>query len=96
VLLCLPPPPFPCQQNARSSDYVAPLTSFDWNDLEPRRLATCSIDTSVTVWDVERGAAEAQVGGGGGWGAGAQKQWGKGSMVVLVGRKLVQGLGNSG
>jgi hypothetical protein len=47
-----------------------------------------SIDTGVTVWDVERGAAEAQVGGrGGGVPVGVwEKQWEEGSMVEFVGR----------
>lgn len=39
----------------------APITSFDWNDVELRRVATSSIDTTCTVWDVERGVVEAQL-----------------------------------
>ena len=33
-------------------EYCAPLTSFDWNETDPTMIATCSIDTTVTVWDV--------------------------------------------
>nr|WCI15280.1 transparent testa glabra 1-like protein [Crocus sativus] len=47
--------------NSHSSDFSAPLTSFDWNEAEPRRLGTSSIDTTCTVWDVERGAVETQL-----------------------------------
>nr|CAD1835302.1 unnamed protein product [Ananas comosus var. bracteatus] len=47
--------------NSKSSDFCAPLTSFDWNEAEPRRVGTCSIDTTCTVWDVERGAVETQL-----------------------------------
>ena len=41
--------------------FVAPLTSFDWNEAEPRQLGTCSIDTTCTIWDVERGVVDTQV-----------------------------------
>ncbi|KAG1362401.1 Protein TRANSPARENT TESTA GLABRA 1 [Cocos nucifera] len=47
--------------NSKSSEFCAPLTSFDWNDAEPRRIGTSSIDTTCTVWDIERGAIETQL-----------------------------------
>lgn len=47
--------------NSKSSEFCAPLTSFDWNDAEPRRIGTSSIDTTCTVWDVERGVVETQL-----------------------------------
>nr|AOZ56909.1 transcription factor WD40 [Narcissus tazetta] len=47
--------------NSKSSDFSAPLTSFDWNDFEPRRIGTSSIDTTCTVWDIERGVVETQL-----------------------------------
>ncbi|MQM22786.1 hypothetical protein Taro_055844 [Colocasia esculenta] len=47
--------------NSKSSEFCAPLTSFDWNDADPRRIGTSSIDTTCTVWDVERGAVETQL-----------------------------------
>ena len=37
----------------KNSDYCAPLTSFDWNETDPRRLGTSSIDTTCTIWDIE-------------------------------------------
>ncbi|XP_072955817.1 protein TRANSPARENT TESTA GLABRA 1 [Typha angustifolia] len=47
--------------NSKSGDFSAPLTSFDWNDAEPRRIGTSSIDTTCTVWDIERGVVETQL-----------------------------------
>ncbi|KAG6496306.1 protein TRANSPARENT TESTA GLABRA 1-like [Zingiber officinale] len=47
--------------SSKSSGYCAPLTSFDWNDLEPRRIGTSSIDTTCTIWDVDRGVIETQL-----------------------------------
>ncbi|KAJ0968916.1 hypothetical protein J5N97_021793 [Dioscorea zingiberensis] len=47
--------------NIKSAEYSAPLTSFDWNDAEPRRIGTCSIDTTCTVWDIEHCAVETQL-----------------------------------
>lgn len=38
--------------NAKSSDYCAPITSFDWNTDDPSLIATSSIDTTCTVWDI--------------------------------------------
>ena len=40
----------PCY--AISIEYCAPLTSFDWNETDPSMIGTCSIDTTVTIWDV--------------------------------------------
>lgn len=47
--------------NSKSTDYCSPLTSFDWNNAEPRLVGTSSIDTTCTVWDVERGVVETQL-----------------------------------
>nr|AJN91103.1 anthocyanin-related transcription factor TTG1 [Solanum melongena] len=47
--------------NNKTSEYCAPLTSFDWNEVEPRRIGTSSIDTTCTIWDVEKGAVETQL-----------------------------------
>ena len=33
--------------------YGPPLTSFDWNNVDPRILLTSSIDTTCSVWDVQ-------------------------------------------
>ncbi|KAK9145843.1 hypothetical protein Sjap_005746 [Stephania japonica] len=47
--------------NSKCSELCSPLTSFDWNPMEPRRIGTSSIDTTCTVWDVERGVVEMQL-----------------------------------
>ncbi|OVA04682.1 WD40 repeat [Macleaya cordata] len=47
--------------NSKSSEFCAPLTSFDWNESEPRRIGTSSVDTTCTIWDVERGIVETQL-----------------------------------
>lgn len=46
-----PSSPLTLLQN-KGSDYCAPLTSFDWNQADQNIVASCSIDTTVTVWDL--------------------------------------------
>ncbi|CAI0381035.1 unnamed protein product [Linum tenue] len=38
----------------KNSEYCGPLTSFDWNEAEPKRIGTSSIDATCTIWDIER------------------------------------------
>jgi len=47
--------------NNKNSEFCAPLTSFDWNDADPRQLGTSSIDTTCTIWDVEKGVVDTQL-----------------------------------
>jgi len=47
--------------NNKNSEYCAPLTSFDWNESEPRRLGTSSIDTTCTIWDIEKEMVDTQL-----------------------------------
>lgn len=47
--------------NSKTSEFCAPLTSFDWNDVEPKRIGTSSIDTTCTIWDIEKGVVETQL-----------------------------------
>ena len=47
--------------NVRSSEFNAPLTSFDWNADDPNMIATSSIDTTCTVWDLERETVRTQM-----------------------------------
>jgi DDB1- and CUL4-associated factor 7 len=42
-----------CLNNNKMSDFCAPLTSFDWNIDNPNILGTSSIDTTVSIWDIE-------------------------------------------
>lgn len=41
--------------NNRNSDFCAPLTSFDWNEIDPNIIGTSSIDTTCTIWGIETG-----------------------------------------
>lgn len=47
--------------NTRNVDYSAPLTSFDWNQDDPTLLGTASIDTTCTIWDVEKETVKTQL-----------------------------------
>ncbi|KAK9808389.1 hypothetical protein WJX73_010065 [Symbiochloris irregularis] len=47
--------------NNKTTDFCAPLTSFDWNETDPKRLGTSSIDTTCTIWDIERGIIDTQL-----------------------------------
>ncbi|KAL7003762.1 Rhombotin-1 [Sarracenia purpurea var. burkii] len=53
--------PLSVLNNSKTSEFCAPLTSFDWNEVETRRIGTSSIDTTCTIWDVERGVVETQL-----------------------------------
>ncbi|KAM9964944.1 hypothetical protein ACTFIW_004739 [Dictyostelium discoideum] len=47
--------------NNKSSEFCAPLSSFDWNETDPSLLATSSIDTTCTIWNIETGQAKTQL-----------------------------------
>ncbi|CAN1228281.1 Protein TRANSPARENT TESTA GLABRA 1 [Linum grandiflorum] len=53
--------PISILNNSKTSEFCAPLTSFDWNEIEPKRIGTSSIDTTCTIWDVEHGVVETQL-----------------------------------
>jgi len=40
--------------NNKKSKYSSPLTSFDWNSKNPSILGTASIDTTCTIWDLNK------------------------------------------
>ncbi|KAL9645046.1 hypothetical protein ABK040_004538 [Willaertia magna] len=44
-----------------NSEYCAPLTSFDWCEMDPNIIGTCSIDTTCTIWDIPTGKAKTQL-----------------------------------
>lgn len=39
--------------NNHNSDFCAPLTSFDWNEMDPNLIGASSIDTTCTIWGLE-------------------------------------------
>lgn len=45
----------------KNSEFCRPLTSFDWNEAEPKRIGTSSIDTTCTIWDIERETVDTQL-----------------------------------
>lgn len=47
--------------NNKSSEYCAPLTAFDWNVVDVNIIGTCSIDTTCTIWDIQRGTSKTQL-----------------------------------
>lgn len=47
--------------NNRNSEFCAPLTSFDWSETDPTVIATSSIDTTCTIWDVPKQVAKTQL-----------------------------------
>ncbi|KAF5743430.1 WD40 protein [Tripterygium wilfordii] len=53
--------PLSVLNNSKTSEFCAPLTSFDWNEVEPKRIGTSSIDTTCTIWDIEKGVVETQL-----------------------------------
>jgi len=47
--------------NSKNSEFSAPLTAFDWNETNPHILGTSSIDTTCTIWNVEKQQAITQL-----------------------------------
>ncbi|KAG9295877.1 hypothetical protein G9A89_006616 [Geosiphon pyriformis] len=43
------------------ADFNAPLTSFDWNEVDTTLAVTSSIDTTCTVWNIETNQAKTQL-----------------------------------
>ncbi|KAK4281686.1 hypothetical protein QN277_013149 [Acacia crassicarpa] len=37
------------------------ITSFDWAEFDPRRLAASSVDTTCTIWDIEKESLDTQL-----------------------------------
>ena len=35
------------------SEFCQPITSFDWNQFDPSTIASASLDSSVTIWNIE-------------------------------------------
>jgi len=44
----------------KGTKHCAPLTSFDWNDIDPRMIVTSSVDTTCAIWDIETGQQVAE------------------------------------
>ena len=40
--------------NSGGGGHPAPITSFDWSPVSPRTIATASLDTTISIWDISR------------------------------------------
>ena len=40
--------------NSKNVEYCAPLTALDWNRTDTNIIGTCSIDTTCTIWDINK------------------------------------------
>ncbi|KAJ3068153.1 ddb1 and cul4 associated factor 7 [Podochytrium sp. JEL0797] len=49
------------RQHHHAKNASAPLTSFDWNEVDTSLCVTSSIDTTCTVWDLNRGEQKTQL-----------------------------------
>ena len=49
--------------NHKNPPFNGPLTSFDWNEIDPTLLVTASIDRSCTLWSLEIGKPVVTVNG---------------------------------
>jgi len=47
--------------NSSNSEFCAPLTSFDWNEDDLNKIGTSSIDTTCTIWDIEKEVVDTQL-----------------------------------
>ncbi|KAJ4705312.1 putative WD-repeat protein [Melia azedarach] len=45
----------------KSSEFNSAITSFDWADFDTGRVATCSVDTTCIIWDIEREILDTQM-----------------------------------
>lgn len=48
-------------EHPASTNPPAPITSFDWNKMDPTRIVTASYDTTCTVWCLETGTIKTQL-----------------------------------
>ena len=47
--------------NSKQEQFSAPLTSFDWNQLDVSMIGTSSIDTTCTIWDINKECVKTQL-----------------------------------
>ncbi|KAK4098681.1 WD40 repeat-like protein [Parathielavia hyrcaniae] len=53
--------PLALLSNSKTPDHTAPLTSLDWNTINPSLIITSSIDTTCTIWDIPSLTAKTQL-----------------------------------
>ena len=47
--------------SGKPTDFCSPITSCDWNADDPNMVGVCSVDTTVTIWDLETAKATTQL-----------------------------------
>ncbi|KAM6547638.1 hypothetical protein CsatB_019314 [Cannabis sativa] len=47
--------------NNKTTQFNSALTSFDWASFDTRRIAASSVDTSCTIWDIEKEIVDTQL-----------------------------------
>jgi|UniRef100_A0A2N9EWV8 WD repeat-containing protein 68 len=45
----------------KSSEFNSAITSFDWAECDTRRIATSSVDTTCSIWDIESEIVDSQL-----------------------------------
>eukprot|EP00158_Paraphelidium_tribonemae_P001787 Partr_v1_DN24811_c0_g1_i1_m29777 putative ddb1 and cul4 associated factor 7 len=45
----------------QTQEYCAPITSFDWNEVNPGIIGSCSIDTTCSIWDIHTQTLKTQL-----------------------------------
>lgn len=53
--------PLALLSNSKSTEHTAPITSLDWNVVQPSLIITSSIDTTCTIWDIPTLTAKTQL-----------------------------------
>lgn len=53
--------PLALLSNSKSPEHTAPITSLDWNIIQPSLIITSSIDTTCTIWDIPTLTAKTQL-----------------------------------
>ncbi|KIV94280.1 hypothetical protein PV10_02062 [Exophiala mesophila] len=53
--------PLALLSNSKSPEHTAPITSLDWNVVQPSLIITSSIDTTCTIWDIPSLTAKTQL-----------------------------------
>ena len=48
-------------QGSKNGEFAGPLTSFDWNQSDLSLIGACSIDSTVTLWDLDKSSLRTQL-----------------------------------
>lgn len=48
-------------QTSKTNDFCGPITSFDWNPNDRNIIGSASIDTTCTIWDIEKMVQSRQI-----------------------------------